>query len=105
MPKEKLVRDRIPEIIFQRTGLPTKGLRTADNDKEYWDFLCKKLMEEAAEHAADGSPEELADVLEVVHAMLRTQGLDMSDIEKVRKKKALERGAFDARFIMTIEED
>ncbi len=96
----KLVRDRIPEIIRLRGGRPV--CRTAD-EAEYWMKLKEKLREEVEEFVAAGSEaeakEELADVLEVVHAIadhLRCHG----EVEALRVKKAEERGAFRERVIL-----
>jgi predicted house-cleaning noncanonical NTP pyrophosphatase (MazG superfamily) len=92
---EKLVRDRIPEILDGK-GVPYEK-RVAD-DTEYRSELIKKLVEEAAEFAEAGAAEELADVLEVV-AALRTLP-EYADVETVRIQKAEERGAFTERFIL-----
>ena len=97
---DKLVRDRIPEIIRLRGGRPI--FRTAD-EAEYWLKLKEKLREEVEEFASAGSEaeakEELADVLEVVRAIadhLRCHG----EVEALRIKKAEERGAFKERIIL-----
>ena len=92
---EKLVRDRIPEILDKK-GVPYEQ-RIAD-DAEYRAELIKKLVEEAAEFAEAGAIEELADVLEVVDA-LRTLS-EYSDVEMVQGQKAEERGGFIKRFIL-----
>lgn len=92
---EKLVRDRIPEILDKK-GVPYEQ-RIAD-DAEYRAELIKKLVEEAGEFSEAGALEELADVLEVV-AALRTLP-EYADVETVRQEKALERGGFTERFIL-----
>lgn len=64
--KEKLIRDRVPQIIRAQGDEPI--VRIAD-PCEYRELLRAKLVEEAHEVAtADDAhvPEELADVLEVV---------------------------------------
>jgi predicted house-cleaning noncanonical NTP pyrophosphatase (MazG superfamily) len=91
---EKLVRDRIPEI------LDAKGVAYdvhAASDSEYRTELVKKLLEEAQEFAEAAAPGELADVLEVI-AALRTLP-EYSEVEALRAKKAEERGAFEKRLI------
>lgn len=92
---EKLVRDRIPEILDKK-GVPYEQ-RIAD-DAEYRTELIKKLVEEAAEFAEVGAVEELADVLEVI-AALKTLP-EYTDVEAVQKQKAEERGGFWKRFIL-----
>lgn len=99
-PYEKLVRDKIPEILDGK-NVPYEK-RIAD-DTEYRNELIKKLVEEAEEFATDGSAEELADVLEVVDA-LRTLP-EYSDVRIEQEKKRLERGGFTKRFILKGEKD
>lgn len=98
---DKLVRDRIPEIIRLRGGVPV--YRQADVE-EYKRRLRDKLGEEAAEFAKAEddaqAKEELADVLEVVHAAAEALGADMHEIEALRVKKAEERGAFKERLVL-----
>lgn len=91
---EKLVRDRIPEII-EGTGSRCK-VGTLDNE-EYIRALDKKLREELDEYLADGSIEELADLLEVVRACAIARGYTLDELEAVRSRKAQERGGFEKR--------
>ena len=102
----KLVRDRIPEIIEkQGLGLNTKIL----NQEEYGKELKIKLQEEideflAAENNQEGI-EELADVLELVHALAAQLGSNMEEVEKVRAEKAEKRGGFkDKVFLIDVED-
>ena len=92
---EKLVRDRIPEILDAK-GVPYEK-RVAD-DAEYRTELIKKLVEEANEFAEAGAVEELADVLEVVAALRALP--EYHDVESVREQKAIERGGFSDRIIL-----
>jgi len=98
---EKLVRDRIPEMLSGR-GIPYK-VRVADRS-EMAALLRAKLVEEAAEFAsardAKAGIEELADVLEVVLALGRLYGIDRESLERVRAEKAVERGTFEARNVL-----
>lgn len=97
----KLVRDRIPEIIKLRGGCPV--FRKAD-EQEYWLKLKEKLREEVEEFVAAkdeaAAKEELADVLEVVHAIIAHLKCHGNEIEILRIKKAEERGAFADRVIL-----
>ncbi len=97
MKFNKLVRDKIPEIV-QKEG-KTPKTHVAD-DAEYEKRLREKLREEAAEYYASGREEELADVLEVVHAICKAKGTSVSKIEAIRIKKAEERGSFDKRIVL-----
>ena len=97
--KEKLIRDRVPQIIRAQGDEPI--VRIADPG-EYRELLRAKLVEEAHEVAtADDAhvPEELADVLEVVLALATDLGLDAGGLERLRSAKAVERGSFTERIV------
>ncbi|WP_242614059.1 nucleoside triphosphate pyrophosphohydrolase [Actinomadura roseirufa] len=98
---EKLVRDRIPEII-QETGRAA-DFRTADAD-EYPALLRAKLYEEAGEYVATGDPAELADLLEVVHALASLHGITLGELEQQRSAKAALHGGFTARLVLRLPE-
>lgn len=91
----KLVRDRIPEILDEKGVLYEKHVASPE---EYKAELVKKLTEETREFSDDPSPEELADVLEVIEALRKLP--EYADVEEVRKKKADDRGAFNQRIIL-----
>jgi predicted house-cleaning noncanonical NTP pyrophosphatase (MazG superfamily) len=91
----KLVRDKIPEILDKKNISYEKRIA---NDNEYKLELIKKLVEETNEFQEDCSVEELADVLEVIQALKKLS--EYSNLEDVRKQKYLERGGFDGRFIL-----
>jgi predicted house-cleaning noncanonical NTP pyrophosphatase (MazG superfamily) len=92
---EKLVRDRIPEILDAKGVSYEK--RIAD-DKEYRIELLKKLVEEAHEFEQAGDIEELADVLEVVDALRELP--EYAEVASVQSKKREARGGFAKRFIL-----
>lgn len=98
---DKLVRDRIPELLAQR-GIPHE-IRVADR-MELPTLLHAKLEEETAEYLAaiddEARIEELADVLEVILGLGRFYGTDRDSLERVRARKAVERGAFEARIVL-----
>lgn len=94
---DKLVRDRIPEVI-ERNG-ETPVIHTAD-DEEYERRLREKLVEEAREFADSGDLTELADVLEVVHAIREHEGVDEQRLDEIRTEKADERGRFAERIVL-----
>lgn len=98
MPEyNKLVRDRIPEII-KRDGKELV-IRTAE-EQEYEEALTRKLHEEVAEFLESPSAEEAADVLEVLLAICAHKDIDTSEFEQTRQKKAEERGGFKDRIIL-----
>jgi predicted house-cleaning noncanonical NTP pyrophosphatase (MazG superfamily) len=100
----KLVRDRIPEIIRNSGKEPIT--RTLSPD-EYGLALFAKLGEEIAElRDADEAAfsEEVADVLEVIQAMCEYRGISMTDVDEVKRKKRDTRGAFAERTFLIATE-
>lgn len=98
----KLVRDRIPEII-ESAG---KTCVTAVlSDEEYIRCLDAKLDEELSEYHKDQNIEELADLIEVIRAAAVARGYTLEELERVRTEKAAERGGFEKRiFLMEVQE-
>lgn len=84
----KLVRDKIPEIIEKDGRTCVTHILS---DEEYIAALETKLNEEVAEYQADKNLEEMEDVLEVLQAICVARGYSL---EAMRKKKADERGEF-----------
>ncbi len=93
----KLVRDRIPEII-EGEGKKT-NMRIADQE-EYFRLLKDKLVEEVDEFLDSDSPQELPDILEVVIALGSTYGLSFNDLSEMAGKKRKERGGFEDRIVL-----
>ncbi len=93
----KLVRDRIPEII-EADG-KTCVFETL-SDEEYIYLLEQKLNEELAEYQESKSLEELADLLEVIHAVVKARGWTLKELERVRKDKAAKRGGFEKKILL-----
>ena len=97
MTHNKLVRDKIPEIIIANGDIPeTRILGKDEFDKE----LRRKLLEEAAEAATSNDTTELADVLEVVYALAAQAGLSREELDTMRALKCQERGAFNGRVFL-----
>lgn len=83
----KLIRDKIPEIM-EKDG-KTFELRTL-SDIEYRDMLDKKLHEELKEYeeASDNDQvAELADIVEVIHAIVESKELSIEQFEQIRLAK------------------
>lgn len=97
MKYNKLVRDNIPEIIRDKGDEPVTHI--ADT-AEYEAKLLEKLAEEVQEFIEAKSAEEMADVQEVLLALCDHFGLDPEDVERIRAKKAEERGGFTKRIIL-----
>ena len=94
----KLVRDRIPEII-KKTGSKCKCHIITD-DNEYLEKLHEKLQEEIEEFKAKPSTEEFADVLEVMEAISKFYGFHIDAIKDAKKDKKAKRGGFDKRIVL-----
>lgn len=95
---DQIIRDKLPEIM-RRQGItvferPLEG-------KELDQRLREKLLLEAHEVEHAKTPEELmeelADVIEVVHALAKAAGVDMERVEEQRAKKSQLKGGFDGR--------
>ena len=97
MKYNKLVRDKIPEIIIQKGGTPLTHIAT---DQEYEEKLKAKLLEEVQEFLQDANAEELADIQEVFLALLQHYNIPAEEVEKVRQKKFDERGGFEQKIIL-----
>jgi predicted house-cleaning noncanonical NTP pyrophosphatase (MazG superfamily) len=99
----KLVRDKIPDIILADNQLPVTRIL---KDDEYVEALNSKLLEEVNEYLDGNNINEIADILEVIRAIVEQQGLTMEEIEEKRVKKAEKRGAFkDKIFLEKIMEN
>ena len=91
----KLVRDKIPEIIENNGGTPNYRVL---EDQEYLVALEKKLDEEVGEYHRDKTPEELADILEVVYALAATSGCSREQLMAIYQQKHDNRGGFEKRY-------
>ena len=94
----KLVRDRIPEII-EASG--KRCVRSTLSDEEYLAKLDEKLNEELAEYQESKSMEELADLLEVIRAVAAARGSSIEEVEAIRRDKAAKRGGFEKKILLT----
>jgi len=90
----KLVRDRIPEIISSNGQ---KSVCRTLSQQEYLSALDAKLNEELNEYQRDKSMEELADLLEVIHAVIAARGSTYEQVEALRLAKNEKRGSFEKR--------
>ena len=98
----KLVRDKIPEIIEMDGKKCVTHILT---NEEYIAALEMKLNEEVAEYQEDKNLEEMADVLEVLQATCVARGYSLEELERLRAKKADERGKFADRIFLEYVED
>lgn len=102
---EKLVRDRIPEIMAE-TGNAVEVL-TLDH-KAHINALKEKLKEEVEEvfraKSREEIIEEIADVAEVLDALALKLSIRKSEIEEKKRNKSIKKGGFDRGiFVKTVE--
>lgn len=93
----KLVRDRIPEII-EASGKTC--VMEILSDEAYLKMLDAKLDEELAEYHKDQNIEELADLLEVIRTCATARGYSIDALEQVRAEKAVKRGGFEKKILL-----
>ena len=87
----KAIRDKIPEII--RESGANCIVETLPND-EFLLELEKKLGEEVDEYLQSKSPDELADMMEVIHRIVELRGIPLEELDQIRVDKAEKRGGF-----------
>jgi predicted house-cleaning noncanonical NTP pyrophosphatase (MazG superfamily) len=92
----KLVRDKVPDIIKADGGKPTFRVL---NSKEYLNELFKKIIEESQEFFTfkDDSQKltyEIADVLEIIDTIANIYGIDKKDLQAAKEKKSKQRGVY-----------
>lgn len=101
----KLVRDRIPEII--RENGETANFRTIESRGEYLSALLAKILEESAE--VDGAvrsedpveiAKEIADLREVLDAIAAEFAIPSEEIEKVQRERREKRGGFSEKVFL-----
>ena len=97
MKYNKLVRDRIPEIIVRNGGsCVTRRL----SDAEFLEAVDAKLDEELGEFHENPCLEELADLMEVLLAAAQARGWTQEMLERTRRKKAEQRGSFTEKIFL-----
>lgn len=96
----KLVRDKIPNIIKEKKETPV--VKILDDD-EYKEALEKKLYEEyqeVIEASGEDRVEELADMLEVIRAIAKLENKTLEDVIEVANKKVDKRGGFEEKIFL-----
>ena len=96
----KLVRDNIPNIIESKGETPITRIL---NDDEYKIELEKKLNEEYQEVLnASGNEriEELADMIEVIKYLAKTENATLDEVIAVANEKSSKRGAFNDKIFL-----
>ncbi len=97
MKYNKLVRDKIPEYIKEKGETVISHIA---DDQEYWEKLKEKFVEEVNEFIKAENSDELADVLEVIDAIIDYKKIDKNELKIIKDKKVEKRGAFKDRVIL-----
>lgn len=99
----KLVRDLIPEVIERAGKIAVTEIL---DDEQYGIRLDLKLTEEIEEYQKSKEVEELADILEIIYAIIEMKGMTFQELELLRKDKVDKRGAFrDKIFLKEVLDD
>lgn len=100
----KLVRDKIPVEINNVKG--RKANYRVLKDNEYLQELDKKLFEEAHEFIEEHSVEELADLIEVIEAIMKEKNILHKDVEIARERKNKKKGSFkDKVYLINVKQE
>ena len=97
MKYNKLVRDDIPEMIAQEGK--TVSYHILD-EEEYKRALEEKLDEEVIEYHESKSVEEIADIVEVLNAIIKANGYNRLKVFITRMKKKVLKGGFERRVFL-----
>jgi len=96
----KLVRDKVPEIISANGEIPITRVLETD---EYKKFLEMKLFEEykeVIEASGKDRLEELADLIEVIRALAVLENSSFEEVVEIASVKRDRRGGFEKRFVL-----
>ncbi len=97
MTHNKLVRDKIPEIMQKNGQDPVTRIL---GERAYHQSLCQKLQEEIDEYLESHDAEELADIIEIVYALAKTQNISVESLEHTRLQKREKHGGFEKRIFL-----
>lgn len=100
---KKLIRDKIPEIMIKQGKVPK--IVTLNDNTEYENALCEKLLEEVNEFIESKNNDteailEIVDILEVIDALCVLKKYDKNNILKEKINKKEKRGSFEKRILL-----
>ena len=93
----KLVRDRIPELLEAKGQSCTTEKLSPD---DYLTMLEAKLDDELSSYHKMQTLDELADLLEVMGALVKARGHTWDELTKIRKERAAKYGDFSGRTLL-----
>ena len=94
---KKLVRDKIPQIIEKDGKTPIIHIAS---DSEYSKRLKDKLKEEVKEFLKEDNEEELADILEVIEAIIANKRFSMNKLLLLKENKRNINGGFRDKIVL-----
>lgn len=94
---DKLVRDKIPEIIEKGGG---KCKYHFADDDEYDIKLSNKLLEEVNEFIENPSIHEMIDILETLESIRKKYRYTITELKELKAIKLNERGGFNKKIIL-----
>ena len=102
----KLIRDKIPEIIKKNGAIPKVSVL---DEEKFKVALKEKLVEEASELLEAKTNEEvlneLSDVLQLLESIAQNNNTTIAEVEKQKEKKKQERGAFEKKLFLEYVDD
>jgi predicted house-cleaning noncanonical NTP pyrophosphatase (MazG superfamily) len=103
----KLIRDGIPKIIeLDHKKYTMNVLEPTQHEVEIKRKLDEELKEYQQASSNEEAVEELADLLELIYAVLPLHDSSMEELEKVRLAKREKRGGFDkGYYLIEVEDD
>ncbi len=93
----KLIRDKIIDRMLSEGKQPEYR---QVSDSELLPHLYGKLIEESNECVIDQNQEEIADVLEVIEAIVQKSGWSMDQILQIKATKKQEKGGFEKGILL-----
>lgn len=93
----KLVRDKIPELIESSGRTPVYH---ALADDEFLQRLDAKLLEEVQEYLENPCIDEIADILEVLEAIVAMRKYPQPELRRAKNAKTLKRGSFTKKIFL-----
>ncbi|MEK4520622.1 nucleoside triphosphate pyrophosphohydrolase [Psychrobacillus sp. FSL W7-1457] len=103
----KLVRDQIPQVI-EKSGskFSTRILDKSEHLTEVKNKLYEEVKEFEATDNRKDALEELADILELIHAALPVHEATYQELEQIRLAKKKKRGGFkEGIYLLEVEDE
>ena len=93
----KLVRDNMPRLIKESGRECSYRIM---NDREYFEALLDKVVEEIEEYRTSGNEEEIADVYEVMDCLVQFKEYEPMHIDYLRLIRKEARGSYKDRVLL-----